>query len=221
MEDNVLFVSGIDTGIGKSYATAMLLRYGAQMGRRVISQKPVQTGCVGRSEDLDAHDALVPEIKPNASAEPFRCSYLFKYPASPHLAAQLEGVTIDPAQIDRDTNSLLQLGYDWVIMEGAGGLMVPLTPDLLTIDFIAQRHYPVALVSSGRLGSINHTLLSCEALAQRDIPLHYLIYNQYPAEESPLAAETLRYLQTYLHRYSPQTEWLDLQEMQAPYTPTL
>ena len=140
MDSNkVLFVSGIDTGVGKTYATGVLLREMREKGLRVISQKPVQTGCEGRSEDLDVHDALAPHLDPEQRAEPYRCTYLYKYPASPHLSAQLEQRPIDPKKIDSDTQELLSLGYDRILMEGAGGLMVPLTPELLTLDFIAQR----------------------------------------------------------------------------------
>jgi len=211
MDSNkVLFVSGIDTGVGKTYATGILLREMREKGLRVISQKPVQTGCEGRSEDLDVHDALAPHLDPEQRAEPYRCTYLYKYPASPHLSAQLEQRPIDPKKIDSDTQELLSQGYDRILMEGAGGLMVPLTPELLTLDFIAQGGYPVALVTSGRLGSINHTLLSLQALQDREIPVERVIYNHYPPEESPIAQETIAYLRHYLASCCPSTLWQEI-----------
>lgn len=88
--------------------------------------------------------------------------------------------------------------------------MVPLTPELLTLDFIAQRGYPVALVTSGRLGSINHTLLSLQALQDREIPIERVIYNHYPPEEAPIAHETIAYLKHYLATYFPSTLWQEI-----------
>lgn len=211
MDSNkVLFVSGIDTGVGKTYATGVLLREMSEKGLRVISQKPVQTGCENRSEDLDIHDALAPGLGSEMRAEVHRCTYLYKYPASPHLSAQLEQRPIDPEKIDRDTQQLILLGYDRILMEGAGGLMVPLSPDLLTIDFVAQRHYPVALVTSGRLGSINHTLLSLEALKHRGIAVERVIYNHYSPEDTPIAQETIKYLRHYLTTFFPTTLWQEI-----------
>ncbi len=213
--NKILFVSGIDTGVGKTYVTGLLLREMAQQGLRIISQKPVQTGCLGRSEDLDVHDQLATNLHAKEEAEPYRCSYLFKYPASPHLSAEMEQICIDPAKIDHDTEELLRLGYDRILMEGAGGLMVPLTRNLLTIDFVAKRNYPVALVTSGKLGSINHTILSLEALERRSIPIERLIYNHYPKEEAPITAETIDYLKSYLAHHYPQTLWQEIAYQQS------
>ncbi|KGN98949.1 ATP-dependent dethiobiotin synthetase BioD [Porphyromonas gingivicanis] len=213
--NKVLFITGIDTGIGKTYATAFLIKAMQQKGLRVVSQKPIQTGCVGRSEDLDIHDKTLlfatPEQKDGA--EPHRCTYLFPFPASPHLSAQMEGVSISVEKIDQDTTALLRQGYDRVLMEGAGGLMVPMTRKLLTIDFVAERKYPVALVSSGRLGSINHTLLSIEALRNRGIDLETFVYNKYTSAEeacTPIESDTEKYLKEYLQKHSPSTEWVEL-----------
>lgn len=213
----VLFVTGIDTGIGKTFATTLLLQMMQQKGLRVVSQKPIQTGCIGRSEDLDIHDKGFDFLDSSVrtTAEPYRCSYLLPFPASPHLSAEHEGVEISIDKIDSDTQTLLEMGFDLLIMEGAGGLMVPMTRELLTIDFVAQRHYPITLVCSGRLGSINHTLLSIEAIRHRGLQLEYLIYNHYADSESDplIVEETARYLQEYLSIHSPQTRWIEMDSL--------
>lgn len=211
-KNEIIFVSGIDTEIGKTYATAQLAKELSREGHRVITQKPVQTGCTHFSEDLAKHDELT-GTQTSEEVNQHRCSYLFTYPASPHLSAEMEGVNIDLARIDADTAWLLKHGFDCVIMEGAGGLMVPLTRTLLTIDFIAERHYPVALVTSGRLGSINHTLLSIEALLQRNIPIAAILYNLYPGDTAEIESETRSYLHHYIAENLPECRWLDIPNM--------
>lgn len=216
--NKVLFITGIDTGIGKTFATAFLIEAMQKKGLRVISQKPIQTGCCGRSEDLEIHDKVLvfAHNEEREKAEPFRCSYLLPYPASPHLAAEMEGMVIDIAEIDRATQTLAQQGYERILMEGAGGLMAPLTRKLLTIDYIAEREYPVALVSSGRLGSINHTLLSIEALTKRGIQLELFVYNKYASQGNdgnPIEQDTEIYLKEYLRINSPETEWIELNKL--------
>ena len=79
---------------------------------------------------------------------------IFSYPCSPHLASRIDGRPIDFDKIERATEELSRR-YDVVLLEGAGGLMVPLTDELLTIDYIAQKGYPLLFVTSGKLGSIN------------------------------------------------------------------
>ena len=91
---------------------------------------------------------------------------IFSYPCSPHLAARIDNRPIDFGKIECATQELARR-YDVVLVEGAGGLMVPLTEDYLTIDYIAEKQYPLVFVTSGKLGSINHTLLSFEAIRNR------------------------------------------------------
>ena len=101
-----------------------------------------------------------------------------------------------------------------VLLEGAGGLLVPITEQLLTLDYIATQGYPVVLVTSGRLGSINHTLLSLEAIKARGLTLHSVIYNPIhdnAAQTDPeIATSTMAFLQHHLQQYHPDTYWLTL-----------
>lgn len=212
-KEKILFVSGIDTDIGKTFATAYYTSLLRRKGLRVVTQKPIQTGCQEESEDLVCHDRLAGVEERYNEAAPYRCSYLFHYPASPHLSARMEQVIINPKKIDSDSQSLLALGFDVVLMEGAGGLMVPITDTLLTIDFIAARAYPVCLVTSGRLGSLNHTLLSLEALEHRGISLHALLYNLFPGDKPEIEEESRRYLRHYLQHTFPEARWYDVPKM--------
>lgn len=99
----------------------------------------------------------------------------------------------------------LEREYDKVLIEGAGGLMVPLTEDLLNIDYIAREGLPCILVGTAKLGSINHILLSMEALAHRGIPTPMLVYNKGVSTDDRITAETERYLRDYLRKHYPET----------------
>ena len=209
MKENVFFVSGIDTNIGKSYATAYLARLWNEQGRRTITQKFIQTGNpAGYSEDIELHRRLMGTGYLPEDEQGLTKPEIFTYPASPQLAARLDNRAIDFDRIRRATCELSER-YDAVLVEGAGGLMVPLTDDLLTIDYIQQSGYPLVFVTSGRLGSINHTLLSLEAIERRGIPLHTVMYNLYPEGEDPIIqADTESYIRRYLAQRFPEAEFL-------------
>lgn len=208
MSRNVLFISGIDTNIGKSYATAWLKRHYDAQGLRTITQKMIQTGNKDRSEDIELHRQLLHEPWTDADEQGITAPIILTYPASPHLAARLDNRNIDLARLDEATKLLLtDYGYDLVLMEGAGGLMVPIKENYLTIDFIAERGYPVALVTSGRLGSINHTLLSLSACLTNGIELACVIYNKYPSTDAIIEEDTQAFLRNYLAKHFPAAEF--------------
>ncbi len=207
MKEKVFFVSGIDTNIGKSYATGYLARQWNEQGIRTITQKFIQTGNVEISEDIELHRRIM-----GTGLLPEDCSGLtmpeiFTYPCSPHLAAEIDHRPIDFDKIEQATAEL-SAKYDAVLLEGAGGLMVPLELDFLTIDYVAKKQYPLILVTSGRLGSINHTLLSLEAIARRGIKLAMLAYNQYPENDDEIIRkDTEKYIRVLLERDFPETEF--------------
>lgn len=150
-----IIVTGTDTGIGKTIFSAALV--GALDGCYL---KPVQSGL---EDETDSETVLRLSGLPADRILPER--YRLRTPASPHLAAELDGVAIDPA-------SLTLPGTDRaLVVEGAGGLLVPLTREVLTIDVFARWGAPVVLCARTALGTINHTLLSVEALRTRGIPL--------------------------------------------------
>jgi len=202
-----LFISGIDTDAGKSYCTAWLARNFMDRGLSVATQKFVQTGNVGRSEDIELHRRLCGTAPLPEDADLTTSPVIFSYPASAQLAARIDGRPIDIDAIDRSRN-LLASRYDVLLIEGAGGLMVPLTDDFLTIDYISSRNLPLALVTNGILGSINHTILSLEAIAARGITLKYLLYNTHFDSDAIIADDTKGFISRYLSRHFPDTKML-------------
>lgn len=206
--NNIYFVSGIDTDAGKSYCTAWLAKELANEGHRVITQKFIQTGNVGHSEDIDLHRRIMGTGYLPEDREGLTMPEIYSYPCSPHLAARIDRRPIDFDKIERATLELASR-YDRVLVEGAGGLMVPLTEDFLTIDYVAQKRYPLVFVTSGKLGSINHTLLSFEAIQRRGITLDTVLYNLYPpVKDTTIQEDTQAYIQCYLEKYFPGTHFL-------------
>lgn len=196
------FISGIDTNIGKSYATGFLAREFMERGISVVTQKMVQTGNVGRSEDIELHRSIMGIEPMTEDLTTLTFPQVFAYPASPHFAAALEGRQVDVDAITRATREL-EHRYDVVLLEGAGGLMVPLTDDLLTIDYVAANRYPVVLVTSGRLGSLNHTLLSMEALHRRGMELREVIYNDFDQADHAISADSFDFITATIARDFP------------------
>ena len=193
-------ICGIDTGVGKSIVTGLLARHLLERSKVVITQKLVQTGCRGRSEDILLHRKLMGADWHQLDEQKLTCPYCFPFPASPHLAAQKAGTEIDPAEIDRATDSL-SVQVDQLIIEGAGGLLVPLTHSLLLLDYLAERSYPIILVTSPRLGSINHTLLCLEAIKHRDMKLSGLVYNLHGDHPREIVTDSLKMFKQALNRY--------------------
>lgn len=215
MKQNVYFISGIDTDAGKSYATGFLAREWNKDGKKTITQKLIQTGNVGHSEDIDLHRRIMGIPFTQEDREGLTMPEIFSYPASPHLASRLDNRPIDFAKIKQATEELSKR-YDYVLLEGAGGLMVPLTEEFLTIDYIAQEQYPLIFVTSGKLGSINHTLLSLEAIQKRGIILDTVLYNLYPTvEDTTIQNDTMNFIKTYLEKHFPETKFIVVPEIKG------
>jgi dethiobiotin synthetase len=161
-------VSGTDTDIGKTVFCAGLA---GMLGARYW--KPVQAGLPGDSETVAA--LAKAEIVPEA--------HRLKLAASPHQAAVAEGIVIDPDRLVPPDGP--------VVIEGAGGLMVPLTRQILFIDVFARWRIPLILCARTRLGTINHTLLSVEAIRARNIPLQGVAFIGEANEESEKIITTI------------------------------
>lgn len=210
MTADIYFISGIDTGIGKTYTTGYLAKLWNAQGQQVITQKLIQTGNVDVSEDIQQHREIMGTGWLPEDESKLTMPEIFSYPASPHLATKLDGREIDFAKIEAATQQLAEK-FEVVLLEGAGGLMVPLTTELLTIDYLEQKKFPVILVSSGRLGSINHTLLSLEALKARGLSLYALAYNlNDESQDSLISKDTSEYLKAYLAKHFPEAQWIDI-----------
>ncbi len=159
-----VFVTGTDTDIGKTLVAALLTA-----GRNAVYWKPIQSGAL---EDSDTE--TVKRLTGLADDHFPPPAYALKAPLSPHLAAARENILLDPDSIN------LPAGHAAapLVVEGAGGLMVPLNDTCLMIDLINRLGLPVVLVASNRLGTINQTLLSLEALQTRSIPVAGVILNR-------------------------------------------
>jgi dethiobiotin synthetase len=165
------FVTGTDTDIGKTLVSATMLHVLAENGLRAAGMKPVAAGAFQRdgvwhNGDADALVAAASVSLPRELVTP----YLLREPASPHIAASLEGIEIDPQHILACYDRVAGLA-DAVVVEGVGGFRVPLTDNYDTADFAQQLGLPVVMVVGLRLGCINHALLTAEAIAARGLKL--------------------------------------------------
>lgn len=203
-----IFVTGIGTDVGKSYATGWLAKELAASGRSVITQKFIQTGNVGSSEDIEVHRRIMGIPMTREDLDGTTAPVIFTYPASPDLAAEIDGREIPFDVIDNATAELLR-NHDIVLIEGAGGVLVPLKEDFLTADYIADRNLPAILVTNGQLGSINHTLLSIEALKSRGIRILAILYNSYFDKDATICNATKCYLKSLIQRSLKDTIWLE------------
>ncbi|WP_343661946.1 dethiobiotin synthase [Chryseobacterium mucoviscidosis] len=175
MKQKTLFVTGIGTEVGKTVCSAVLTKY-----FEAEYWKPVQSGDLDYSDTMKIKDW----VGKHTVCHPER--YRFKLAASPHQSAREEGILIDlnEFQIPKTQNHL--------IIEGAGGLMVPLNDKEFIIDLIEKLNVPTALVVKNYLGCINHTLLSVLVLNQKKIKLNYLILNgNFPPDTERVICENI------------------------------
>ena len=206
---SVYFVSGIDTDAGKSIVTGVIAATLQNRGKKVITQKFIQTGCREISEDIQKHREIMGIPLQEVDLNRTTCPYIMTYPASPHLAAEMDGVTIDKEVIHRATEQLRRQ-YDIVLLEGAGGLYVPVNRHYLTIDYICEYSYPLILVTSSKLGSINHTLMSLELCRLKDIKVSHVVYNDFPNDSEFIKADSIRVIEEYLKNHFPDCHLLEL-----------
>ncbi len=181
MSTNTLFITATNTDVGKTYACEKFLRYYARKGFKVGYFKPIETGVEHEPIDGSAMLKLTQELNPD-----FQVSindvvpYQFKLPAAPFVAKG--STSIDITFLQKKKDYLLNF-CDFLIIEGAGGLLVPIEKDFFIIDLIKTFNTPVALIVPSRLGSINDTLLSKEALKSRHISFKWYI-NLFEDKES-------------------------------------
>jgi len=207
IKNNTIFVTGIDTDIGKTYVTGLLAKYiNDNISDSVITQKMIQSGVNSFSEispDILIHREIM-DISPNEfDKDKTTCPISFKYPASPHLSAELENKKVDISKIEEAT-AKLNSTFDYTIVEGIGGLLVPVNDELTVADYIQKNKYPVVLVSSPRLGSINHTLLSLEALKSRGVEILALVYKETEMNEDDdrvIYNDSLKVFRKYLDKF--------------------
>ncbi len=193
----ILVVAGISTEVGKTVTSALLTE-----ALKADYWKPVQSGSLQDSDTERVRDLVSYECSVFHKE-----SYLLRAPLSPHAAAELEGIYIDLENIkvpETDEN---------LIIEMAGGLMVPLNENELMLDLVKKWKYPVVLVSNFYLGSINHTLMSVDILRLHSIPIHSIVFNGIVTQSSRDAI--VRHAQVNRYYEMPTFTPLDKKSIQA------
>lgn len=171
-----IFVTGTDTGVGKTVVSASLAFQMKQQGYTVGVMKPVETG-ISNAGMAQSDAVRLQAIVESDDALAAICPFLFELPLAPLAAAQAERRQIDPAVIHK-VYRLLSRQYDYLVVEGVGGIHVPLAPNIDVLDLIVQMKLPVVVVGRSRLGGINHALLTVEAVRRRKIPIAAIVLNQ-------------------------------------------
>ncbi len=208
----VIFITGTDTGIGKSCATGLIARSLVERKKRVITQKLVETGSDGSSKDIELHRKIMGTGLLEVDRKGLTCPEIFSFPASPHLSALLEKRSLKKEELIKSTKELSSR-YEYVIVEGAGGLLVPLAGTYTLLDYIHENSYPVILVTSSKLGSINHTLLTLEALRSREISLLGLIYNTFPPERPEIEKDSREVFRLFMREYGFSAPLIDMSKI--------
>jgi dethiobiotin synthetase len=186
------FVTGTDTGVGKSLVAAGLLAAARRRGHRVAALKPAESGCDrGPDGTLQAADAALLRAAAGLEVLPLEAVAPHRYlaPVAPGVAARREG---PPFSVDRVKAALGRLLADephLLLVEGAGGLLVPYSDTLLEADLVATLGLPLLIVARAGLGTINHTLLTVFEARRRGLTVAGVILNRVEAERSPSEAE--------------------------------
>ncbi len=182
-----IFITGTDTDVGKTFITAGLAALMQSLGYKTGVYKPFQSGAEVKNGFLVAPDlAYVKKIDAFVETS---CSYLFKPPTAPALAAEIEKIKVDTNNLVRDYMLLCEK-CELVITEGAGGLCVPVAPQLLTSDIVKLLNVPVVIVARPNLGTINQTLLTVNFAKQHGLNVRGVIINRYPRGTDDIAIRT-------------------------------
>ena len=156
------FITGTNTGVGKTLASALLCRELASQGKKVAYVKPVQTGCFIRNGEFIAPDIEFVKLVCGNALDTF-CRLKFKLAASPHLSASEEGSAIDCEKLIQDIKEFsCTKEFDFLVIEGAGGITVPLTPGFGMIDLCKAMDCGLLVVTTTQLGTLNHTKLTLD-----------------------------------------------------------
>ena len=179
-----LLVTGTDTGVGKTFVACALAHALRAHGRRVAVVKPVETGVVDEPEDALALRAAAADPAPLDDV----CPYRLRAPLAPAVAARLEGVAVDPARIAALVARRAR-DADVLLVESAGGLLVPLHGTTTFLDLAAQLRLPLLLVGANRLGTINHCALSARVAAAAGVVVRAFVLSQ-PAPTADASTAT-------------------------------
>jgi dethiobiotin synthetase len=183
------FITGTDTGVGKTVVTALLASILRRQGLHVGVMKPVETGCPQDGDQLIPQDSLfLRQISGCTAPQELVTPYAFVEPLAPAIAAERAGVTIEMKHI-RGCYEQLLAEHDIVLVEGAGGLLVPLTAQFTMHDIAVELDLPVLIVVCNRLGAINHAALTVSIARERSQVLG-IVLNHIQAPDNDLAMQT-------------------------------
>lgn len=181
-----IFITGTDTGVGKTSFSAALARHLRNKGVKVGVMKPVTSGCSERDGRPVSDDAELLAWAAGIETSHDVAPYLLREPIAPSAAAELERVRIEFSRILAAFHRLCD-EFDFVIVEGAGGLMVPLTGGLLVADLVKLLDIPLLVVARPDLGTVNHTILTCFVARELGLDVRGTVINNFP--EKPGTAE--------------------------------
>lgn len=182
-----LFITGTDTGVGKTLVASALALYLKEKGVDVGVMKPAETG-VDNPEALGSDAELLRWASASTDLPEDICPYRFKVPLAPAVAASKEQIRINYSDLVTQAKALIDR-HQFTIIEGAGGLMVPLAGGLLMADLARELELPLLVVTRPNLGTINHTLLTLFSARAMELPVAGYMINRMPAEQG-LAEET-------------------------------
>jgi dethiobiotin synthetase len=182
-----VFVTGTGTEVGKTVVAAAIARTAAADGHRVAVFKPAVTGL---DEGGEADHELLRRAAGSDQDDDAIAPYRYGPPASPHLAAELAGERLDPQRL-RESALAAGEGSDLLVVEGVGGLMVPLTPDYLVRDFARELALPVVVAATPGLGTINHSLLTVEAVREARLVPTAVVLTPWPREPGEIERSNL------------------------------
>jgi dethiobiotin synthetase len=185
MMGNSVFITGTDTGVGKTFFACGMAALLRASGYRVGVMKPAETGCAERDGKRFPEDA-VRLREASGCGVPLEkvCLYQLRDPLAPSVAAEREGIVIDMSRLI-DTYEAISSTHDVTIVEGAGGLMVPLLPSYTYADLARVLKLPVVVVAANRLGVINHLLLTLEHASCKGLRVLGYVLNQSESQTSP------------------------------------
>jgi dethiobiotin synthetase len=185
-----LFITGTDTGIGKTVITGAIARRLRLRGRNVAVSKPLASGCERRREGLVSEDAeYIAHCADTSHPLDVVCPQRFEEPLAPAVAASRAGVAVDWAEIQRSIDTVTK-DADCVLVEGAGGIMVPLDEKATVLDLIVWLGLPTVVVARPNLGTINHTVLTVQRLQDAGVKIAGVVINRYPPDGAGVAEET-------------------------------
>lgn len=187
---NGFFVTGTDTGVGKTIVTGAIIKVMHSLGKNTCVMKPVETGCTRIGDILYPQDGMfLKEVAMMDESIKHITPYCFETPAAPFAASEIEGTNIDIGVIRNEFNLLMEK-YGSVIVEGIGGIMVPVRRDYFVIDLIRELDLPLIVVSRPSLGTINHTLLTVRCAMQEGIKVSGIIINFSSPDNDTIAEKT-------------------------------